>query len=344
MNTQDQQRGGWLLGPNSIERLLAAGALAQSSRRHVESLLLTPSPLVVGRFQLVADAQIFAALGFLVPRMLGRGQWLDTICGPSERDDDALSLAMQASTDIRGALHQACRYTAYWSTSTDLVFDEPAGRVHTATSAPPSTDRNVAMAVLLATLARRLRHTVDGQLQIVLGIELAWQPDCAGSVLTDSVGVPVTTGAAQDTLVVDASVLDRPLPRAWQPFARFFEREVASTIAQLPDRVTLVDQVAAAIPGQLIHGIGGMLARIARGLGLSTRSLQRQLAAEGVTFRDLLDDSRRTQAQAGLADPRHTVGEVAFSLGFNDPSAFIRAFRRWTGDTPGVWRHRGTTR
>ena len=68
------------------------------------------------------------------------------------------------------------------------------------------------------------------------------------------------------------------------------------------------------------------------------RTLRRRLAAEGVSFRALRDEALRERAVELLRRPGSAIAEVAFVLGFSDPTAFHRAFRRWTGVTPQAWR------
>jgi AraC-like DNA-binding protein len=76
------------------------------------------------------------------------------------------------------------------------------------------------------------------------------------------------------------------------------------------------------------------LAGVAKALKMSERSLQRRLADEGATFDALLDDVRRQLSLRYLADPAIAVSEVAYLLGYSEPSPFHRAFKRWTGTTP----------
>src|SRR5450432_2568036 len=75
------------------------------------------------------------------------------------------------------------------------------------------------------------------------------------------------------------------------------------------------------------------MAGLARHMGLTPRTLQRHLRAEGTTHQRLLDDTRRELALHHLAD-HMAIGEIAFQLGFSEASAFHRAFKRWTGMTP----------
>jgi AraC-like DNA-binding protein len=67
---------------------------------------------------------------------------------------------------------------------------------------------------------------------------------------------------------------------------------------------------------------------------MSARHLQRGLSSEGTSFQALLDDARRELAVRHLADPGATVANVAWLVGFSEPSAFHRAYRRWTGLSP----------
>ena len=77
---------------------------------------------------------------------------------------------------------------------------------------------------------------------------------------------------------------------------------------------------------------------VARALHMSVRTLQRRLVASGVTFREVADAVRMQLAEEYLSDRAVSTAEVAFLLGFSDQTAFNRAFRRWTGQSPGRWR------
>lgn len=78
-------------------------------------------------------------------------------------------------------------------------------------------------------------------------------------------------------------------------------------------------------------------ASVARGLGMSLRSLQRRLI-EGTSYKEILLATRRDLARAYVGEARFSVTEIAFLLGFLDASSFCRAFKRWTGHAPGRYR------
>ena len=77
---------------------------------------------------------------------------------------------------------------------------------------------------------------------------------------------------------------------------------------------------------------------LARQLNMSERTLRRRLDREGTSYQRIKDTVRREAAIAYLANPEMTVGDVAELLGFSDPSAFHRSFKRWTGRSPGDYR------
>jgi AraC-like DNA-binding protein len=71
---------------------------------------------------------------------------------------------------------------------------------------------------------------------------------------------------------------------------------------------------------------------------MSERSLQRKLTEEGVTFQSLVSTTRHQLALEYLADPAHSLIEIAYMLGYEDQNSFFRAFRQWEGRTPSDWR------
>ncbi len=77
---------------------------------------------------------------------------------------------------------------------------------------------------------------------------------------------------------------------------------------------------------------------LARHLGLHRRTLNRRLRAEGTTFQQVLDEVRYARARELLADVRISIADISLRLGYAEPSAFTRAFRRWAGTNPLRWR------
>lgn len=77
--------------------------------------------------------------------------------------------------------------------------------------------------------------------------------------------------------------------------------------------------------------------RIARELGLSRRTLHRQLATEQMTFKGLLDSYRREETMGMLQAGERLMARIAYDLGYNEQSSFNRAFKRWAGHSSSNW-------
>jgi AraC-like DNA-binding protein len=73
-------------------------------------------------------------------------------------------------------------------------------------------------------------------------------------------------------------------------------------------------------------------------MGHSRRTFNRRLKDHGVTFADTLDVVRFEAAQQLLRDTDLAIGEIGTALGYAESSPFVRAFRRWSGDSPNAWR------
>lgn len=150
---------------------------------------------------------------------------------------------------------------------------------------------------------------------------------------------PVAFRAPASGLTFAAEFLDAPVRSADPALGVLLEQHAAELLARLPSRDTLVHRVKAhllrALPGEL-----PTIEATARALGASARTLQRALSAEGTTYQAVRDEVRRDLALSYLRDPQRTISEVAFLIGFNDVAAFTRAFRRWTGEVPSVFRER----
>ena len=104
----------------------------------------------------------------------------------------------------------------------------------------------------------------------------------------------------------------------------------APLMAEPPSAVSQVRAVLALRIGEDLPDIG----EIARQFAMAPRTLQRRLSAEGASFKELIDITRREAAQRLLADRSLAVAEIGYLLGFSEPSAFNRAFKRWRGTTP----------
>jgi AraC-like DNA-binding protein len=144
-------------------------------------------------------------------------------------------------------------------------------------------------------------------------------------------------GATEDRFVLPSEHLDVRVLSAHPAMLQSFERHADSLLATLDTQGAKSREVARVLTERL-KGAVPELSEVARELAMSDRNLQRALRNDGTSFKQLLDDVRRDLAIRHLSDPSASAGQVGFLLGFSEPSAFHRAFRRWTGKAPGEYR------
>ena len=150
-------------------------------------------------------------------------------------------------------------------------------------------------------------------------------------------GCPVEFGAAHNQLRLDQSTLARGnpdhCPSTWRQLLDICEKE----LEQLTRTRSLRERVAQLL-GPMLNGREPDLEEVAARLKLPTWTLRRKLAEEGTQFRSILNDTRRDLAMIYIRDTDLAFGEIAYLLGFASAEAFQRAFKRWSGQTPGEFR------
>jgi AraC-like DNA-binding protein len=149
---------------------------------------------------------------------------------------------------------------------------------------------------------------------------------------------PMTFNAPYDALVFERADMEAPLPTANEAMAQLHDRFAGEYLARFSE--SRVTHQARQVLCRLLPQGEPKREMVAQTLHLSQRTLQRRLQDEGTSFQTLLDDTRRELAEQYLAQPQMTLLEIAYLLGFADPSNFFRAFRRWFDETPGEYRAR----
>lgn len=138
-------------------------------------------------------------------------------------------------------------------------------------------------------------------------------------------------------LVFAATCLDWAVRSANPNLLSVFERHATTMLNTQNQAQSYTQKVMQAIAQQL-QGEVPVIEAIARHLIISVRQLQRELQTENTSYQQLLDETRKELALDQLKIPATSIHDVAFLLGFSEPSAFHRAFKRWTGQTPRSYR------
>ncbi len=152
-------------------------------------------------------------------------------------------------------------------------------------------------------------------------------------------GGPVLFDADAYVIELDEATLALPMRRADPDLAAFFERQAAQLLPTTKGTPCCADRVRGIIADHLPAGPPAE-DEVAAALGMSARTMRRRLSDDQTSFRKVLDQVRCTLARTYLEQPGMSVAEVAFLVGFSDVANFHRAFRRWTGSTPGAFKKR----
>ncbi len=141
------------------------------------------------------------------------------------------------------------------------------------------------------------------------------------------------TESADPTVTFSATDVRKPFLTANDAMWRHFEGDLSRRLADLTAKATTHERVRATLLECLPSGESS-IGEVAKRLGVSSRTLQRRLAAENRTFQSILDETRESLARHYLRNTSMSSAEISFLLGYEDPSSFSRAFSAWTGTSP----------
>jgi AraC-like DNA-binding protein len=209
----------------------------------------------------------------------------------------------------------------------EVEEDRALLRVERASEAPAPAARELRWA-LIAKYAREL-STVPFR---PVAVELAHPAPDDVAPFRAWFEAPVVFGAEATQLVMPRAALAAPLV-ASDPALLAILTRAADELAAKSSADPLMTQQVKRVLHDALRSDDAQVESVAKQLGLAVRSLQRRLKDEGTSFQAVREDVRRTLAQRYL-DEGLAIAEISFLLGFSEPSAFFRAFKRWTGMTP----------
>jgi AraC-like DNA-binding protein len=150
---------------------------------------------------------------------------------------------------------------------------------------------------------------------------------------------PVQFGAANNSLVFARADLERPFVTHNAELLAIVAPQLEAELQQQLAQRSISEQVKATLK-RTLAGRRPDLRAVARELRLSSRTLQRRLTDERVTFQQLIAEARRELARHYLQHSSLELNETAYLLGYEDANSFFRAFQQWEGTSPGEWRRR----
>ncbi|NNH69590.1 AraC family transcriptional regulator [Nocardia uniformis] len=188
----------------------------------------------------------------------------------------------------------------------------------------------------MLTITHRFMGWVIGGRLPLLRIEVPYAEDPSIDDYDAIFGAPVVFSAPAPMLVFDAALLDHPIMRTEDDLLIFLRNAPSGVLDPRAHSVSLTGRVRRILERGLSGGWPG-IEDIAAELAMSPQTLRRKLREEHTTPREIREQILRDAAIASLVRGDETVTALSRRLGFSEPSAFSRAFRRWTGSAPGSY-------
>jgi len=241
------------------------------------------------------------------------------------------------SRTLRDALVRLCRYNRILTDVAEIVLDVRGDHAvvsqHVLANVwlPDAMTENA-----LANLIVIGRH-LTGRPIAPLAVEFRHPAPPYAAEHERIFGCAVRFAADRDAVLLAVRDLDLPLTNADPGLCSILDRHAQQLLEELPRTASFSARVRELLSGALRDQIP-TAPRMAAKLRMSTRTLRRRLKEEGTTYEQVLDQLRRALAERYLDQGDMSLTQIALLLGYSDPSAFRRAFRRWHARSPTTYR------
>jgi AraC-like DNA-binding protein len=242
-----------------------------------------------------------------------------------------------AADDLGQALSLAIRYARTRTLLADIRFhkeDDSAVVQINRLASMPSTFPFVVENIISSFLGVA-RFLINQQDKMSAVVKLSYSPQADSSEYERLLGVPVLFNQPHNQVCFPEFLLETQVSTANAISRGLAESECEKLLAELDQGQDLVTQIR--------HKLEKMkafptLPIIAKSMNSSPRTINRQLAQLNTTYQHILDEAKREKAIDLLSFSKINIEQIATQLGYNDPSNFGRAFRRWLGKSPRAFR------
>ena len=247
----------------------------------------------------------------------------------------AMGYAWLASRNLKDALERFTRYQRMLSTNMDIKLEPAQGSWHLIGKLLDTGQREDNDGVLAFCIF--MCRQSYGEDLTPLSVQLSRTKPLDPSPINDFYRCEVSYGHAENIVIFSAADVSRKQVSANPAIALAMEDVIITYVARL-DSKDIASQVKHIVARLLVHGEPSRNS-IAEELNLTPRTLQRRLEKQKSSVKNIIDETRHQLALEFLRDDYYSVKEVAYNLGFSDPSNFARAFKRWEGVSPNAYRH-----
>jgi AraC-like DNA-binding protein len=251
-------------------------------------------------------------------------------------DGGALDYAMHALTTVQEAIEVAHRYIRLLNDALEIGIEIDGERAIVRLDSHVVLPRAAEDFMMSSLFAIHMRRLVLGASELECWLSQPAPGDTTEHARTFG-SAQLRFGAPYCAFVFERKWLQAPLASADFKLYAVLHKQVERALSELPRVLSFTETVRRLIADRLSRG-HPTAATVASALGMSPRTLSRRLSQEGTSFGPVLEELRRRLAFSYLGQAQIGIAEVAFLLGFSQPEAFHRAFRRWTGQTPREYR------
>jgi AraC-like DNA-binding protein len=247
-----------------------------------------------------------------------------------------LDYALRSAATLKQAIETAGRYSRLFNDALSIELVAKGGRAVVMFHSSEPLPRAICDFSMSAWCANHFQPVLaDGPR--VEAFFAHPQPDDTGEYDRAFAGMDLRFGAPFYGLAFDRAWLDAPLPAGDPRLHDLLCDDLSRSIGSLSAARTLTHRVRELLATDRAL-VGPSASAVARNMRMSQRTLARRLEREGTTFSAIVDGVRRELALRYTASHHLSFAEIAARLGFAHVEAFHRAFRRWTGQSPGAYR------
>lgn len=248
----------------------------------------------------------------------------------------ALGLAVAAGGDLHSVLNRITRFHRLISdlVTTELTTDDASVALHFSSNTDHQPHPQ-AIVFVMATIVRLLRIRIHRDHNPVAVHAPSWLDDGLRQAMARYFRCPINEGEHY-RIAFDKATAQQMLAASDTQLAAMLDATLTQRLAEA-EQASLASRLTLWIEQRLPDGEPAQ-ADAAAECNMSTRSLQRRLNDEGLTWKQLVENTRKTLVERHLRTPGMSITQMAFLLGFSEVSAFSRAFKKWYGVSPSQFR------
>ncbi|MCB1299352.1 MAG: AraC family transcriptional regulator [Microthrixaceae bacterium] len=253
-----------------------------------------------------------------------------------------LAIGLVHTPDLVAALKRLCEFSSVIPAMPTVRSDEVDGQVRVWLDVEEAGLDETGLgqdlsAVLLLAVVQRFASWLVSRRVDALCVELPGKQPADSAHLDLVFGAPLQFNAAAPALRLDQALMSAPVTQDEASLEVYLAQCPAVWLSRRDFGTTLNDRVRRVLLRRSISDWPSH-DELARAMAMSAPTLRRRLRDQGTSVAEMKDEIRRDMAIESLSLGEESVSDLADRLGFSEPSAFHRAFRRWTGQAPGVYR------